>query len=171
MCETNLILGLLGMPPESARNCTQEISPIHNGEFRETVNGEPIFLKSSDKRRYKTTIICKDLNSPLVDKIWIGSQINVGCIQNLWQAIDIGKTEITLVRPPVKNSIGAINEEGVPVRFTFFDSNNTVTIAEPKNTRIFVYFRPWLTMYVTNFRLETNEWGMSGGWRLDMEEI
>lgn len=171
MCETNLILGLVGMPPESARNCTQEISPIPNGEFRETVNGERIFLKSNDKKRYRTTIICKDLNSPLIDKMWVGSQINVGCIQNLWQAIDAGKTEVTLVRPPVKNSVGVINEEGIPVRFQLSSEGNKVTIEKPRETKVFVYFRPWLTMQITNFRLETNEWGMSGGWRLDMEEI
>ena len=44
MSETNLILGLIGMPPESARNCTQTISPIPNGEFQKTINGESIFL-------------------------------------------------------------------------------------------------------------------------------
>lgn len=171
MCETNLILGLVGMPPESARNCTQEISPIPNGEFHETVNGERIFLKSNDKRRYRTTIVCKDLNSPLVDRMWIGSQISVGCIQNLWQTIDPGKVEVTLVRPPVKNSVGVINEEGIPVRFKLSSEDNIVVIEKPIKARVFVYFRPWLTMQVTNFKLETNEWGMSGGWRLDMEEV
>ena len=170
MSETNLILGLVGMPPESARNCTQIISPIPNGEFQKTVNGESVFLKSNELKKYKSTIMCKDVNIPIIDKIWIGSQINVGCIQNLWQSIEPGKTEVILIRPPVKDSVGVLNEEGQEIPFEL-ESDNKVKIVKTYEEKIFVYFRPWLTMQVTNFQLETDEWGMSGGWKLELEEV
>lgn len=170
MNETNLILGLVGMPPESARNCTQLISPISNGEFQKTINGESVFLKSNELKKYKSTIKCKDVNTPIIDKIWIGSQINVGCIQNLWQTIEPEKTEVILIRPPVRESVGAIDEEGNQIKFEL-SQDNKVKITKTYEKRIFVYFRPWLTMYVTNFQLETDEWGMSGGWKLELEEV
>lgn len=169
MSETNLILGLVGMPPESARNCTQTLSPIPNGEFKKTVNGELVFLKSSELKKYKSVITCKDVNTPIIDKIWIGSQINVGCIQNLWQSIDPGKTSVILIRPPVKNSIAVVDENGDNIHYELDDSE--VKLSGSYTGKIFVCFRPWLTMQVTNFQLETNEWGMSGGWKLELEEV
>lgn len=170
MGETSLILGLVGMPPESARNCKQKISPIPNGEFRKTINGESVFLKSNELKKYKSVIECKDINAPIIDKIWIGSQINVGCIQNLWQSIEPKDNEAVLIRPPVSESVGAIDAIGKQIRFELLDDNK-IKITKPSEKRIFVYFRPWLTMQVTNFYLETDEWGMSGGWKLELEEV
>jgi hypothetical protein len=169
MVETNLILGVAGLPPESARNCQQELSPIPNGEFKKSINGTPLFLETSERRRYKSVISCKDVNSPLIDGIWVGSQITVGCIQNLWQAIPSGELEIELIRPAVEGSICVVNELGDPIKFQLTD--NKVELYRIYNEKIFVCFRPWMVMQVTNFLLETNEWGMSGGWKLFLEEI
>ncbi|MCR5224463.1 MAG: hypothetical protein K6C34_00070 [Alphaproteobacteria bacterium] len=36
---------------------------------------------------------------------------------------------------------------------------------------VFICFRPWLTMQVVDFSLITDEWGMSGGWKLSLEEV
>ena len=98
MIETNLILGIPGLPPESARNCVQELTPIPNGEFKKSINGNLMFLETTQRRRYRSVISCHDINSAICDEIWIGTQISVGCIQNLWQTIEIGKTEINLIK-------------------------------------------------------------------------
>jgi len=169
MSESNLILGVTGLPPESARNCVQELYPIPNGEFKKSINGNLLFLESTERRRYRSVISCKDINSPIIDGIWIGSQINVGCIQNLWQSINIGETKTGLIRPPVNDSVSVVNSAGKPIKFSLID--NEVILEQTHQEKIFVCFRPWLTMKVVDFSLETNEWGMSGGWKIILEEI
>lgn len=169
MNETNLILGIAGLPPESARNCVQELSPIPNGQFKKSINGDLLFLETNERKRYKSVISCKDVNSPLVDGIWVGSQITVGCIQNLWQSIEVGEIKIRLVRPAVAGSVCAVNNFGEPIKFKLVD--NDIELYKPYNEKIFVCFRPWLTMQVTDFLLTTDEWGVSNGWKLLLEEI
>ena len=169
MYETNLILGIAGFPPESARNCVQELSPIPNGEFKKSINGDPLFLETSTRKRYKSVISCKDVNSPLADSIWVGSQIMVGCIQNLWQAINPGEQRIRLVRPAVAGSVCSVNNFGDPIKFRLLD--NEVDLYKPYDEKVFICFRPWLTMQVVDFSLITDEWGMSGGWKLSLEEV
>ena len=169
MSETNLILGIAGLPPESARNCIQELSPIPNGEFKKSVNGNLMFLETTERRKYRSVISCCDVNTPIIDKLWIGSQINVGCIQNLWQAILPGETQIKLIRPAVAGSVNTVNNFGEPIPFHLLD--NDLRLYEPCNDKIFVCFRPWLVMQITNFVLRTNEWDMEGGWKLELEEI
>lgn len=169
MSETNLILGIAGLPPESARNCTQELFPIPNGEFKKSVNGDLMFLETAERRRYRSVISCTDVNTPIVDKIWIGSQINVGCIQNLWQVILPGETQITLIRPAVAGSISVVNNFGEQIPFQLRDNN--LRLYNSCQDKIFVCFRPWMMMQVTNFVLRTTEWDMEGGWKLELEEI
>jgi hypothetical protein len=169
MCETNLILGVCGLPPESARNCKQELAPIANGEFKKSINGDLLFLESNERRRYRSVISCTDTNSPIIDGIWIGTQLSVGCIQNLWQAINPGELKVRLIRPAVEGSICAISQLGDPVRFKV--DGDEVELYRTYEEKIFVEFRPWLIMKVINFSLETNEWGMSGGWKLILEEV
>lgn len=169
MNESNLILEMIGLPPESARNCVQELYPIPNGEIKKSINGNILFLEATERKKYKSIISCKDINTPIIDGIWIGSQINIGCIQNLWQAINPGKQSIQLIRPAVNNSVCAIDKFGNPVEFTI--DGDEVTLTKTHDERIFICFRPWLTMKVIDFSMETNEWGMSGSWKLITEEI
>ena len=169
MNESNLILGVFGLPPESARNCIQELYPIPNGEFKRSINGDMLFLESTERKRYKSTISCKDLNTPIIDGIWVGSKVNVGCIQHLWQSISPGDTATTLIRPAVDSSICVIDKSGNPLKFNY--SNNIISIYKTHQERIFVCFRPWLAMQIIDFSMETNEWSMSGGWKLVLEEI
>jgi hypothetical protein len=169
MSETNLILGVAGLPPQSARNCKQELSPILNGEFKRSINGNLLFLETNERKRYKSAISCKDVNSPLIDGIWIGTQLSVGCIQNLWQSIDAGERKTRLVRPPVADSVCVVDNLGDAIRFELRDDE--VELPRIYGEKVFVCFRPWLVMKVVDFSLETDEWGMTGGWRLVVEEV
>ncbi|MDR0678309.1 MAG: hypothetical protein LBF44_02105 [Holosporaceae bacterium] len=101
--------------------------------------------------------------------IWVGSQIVVGCIQNLWQIINPGELKIRLIRPAVDKSICVINNLGDPIKFKL--TNDEVELHKPREDKTFVGFRPWLTMKVIDFLLETDEWGTSSGWKLTLEEI
>ncbi len=169
MTETNLIIGTAGLPPQSARNCKQELSHISNGEFKKTINGNLVFLSGNERHRYKSSIVCKDINSPLADSFWIGSQVLIGCIQNLWQLIDPGKTRISLMRPAVSNSIYVVNNIGEKIKFK--QKDNDVELYRPYENNVFVCFRPWMTMLVTDFSLEADEWGTNNGWNLQTEEV
>ena len=35
----------------------------------------------------------------------------------------------------------------------------------------FLTYRPFLTMLVKDYYLETDEWGLTVGWRLELEEV
>jgi len=169
MGETNLILGLPGLPPESARNCHQELVPIANGEFRKSVNGNLLFLETVERKRYKSVVSCRDVNTPLVDELWIGSQITVGCIQNLWQAVNPGDLRVRLIRPAVAGSVSVVNNFGDAIKFKEID--NEVELYRPHEYKVFVCYRPWLVMIITDFSLETDEWGVNSGWKLSLEEV
>jgi hypothetical protein len=170
MHESDLILGVAGLPPESARNCRQELFPIANGEFRKSINGNLMFLESNKRKRYGSIVSCRDINSPVVDKIWVGSQIMVGCIQNFWQSIEANSSSVKLIRPPVDKSVTVVDNFGEYIRFDLTDGDE-VRLYRMYTERIFVCFRPWLNMYVTDFAVETDEWGMNGGWKIVLEEV
>ena len=93
----------------------------------------------------------------------------VGCIQNLWQSIEPGEMCLRLVRPAVAGSVYAVNNFAEKIKFKEID--NTVQLYRPYEERIFVCFRPWLTMHVINFTLKTDEWGAKSGWQLMLEEV
>lgn len=164
-----IILGIAGLPQERARNCTQELIPIANGNFKKSINGNLLFVETSKRQKYRSVISCSDSLSPIIDKIWIGSQINVGCIQNLWQIIRPGETILDLIRPAVSDSIRVINKLGQNVPYSVSGKRILLKKSSPQKT--FVSFRPWLTMLVTNFSMKTKEWEMESGWKLESEEI
>ncbi len=164
-----ILLGISGLPQERARNCVQELTPIANGNFKKSVNGNLLFLETSQRQKYRSVIFCSDSQSPIIDKIWIGSQINVGCIQSLWQIIRPGETILDLIRPAVSDSIHVINTLGENVMHSI--SGNRILLKKSSPQKTFVSFRPWLTMLVTNFSMKTNEWKMESGWELESEEI
>ncbi len=164
-----IILGISGLPQERAKNCVQELFPVANGEFKKSINGNLLFVETSDRQKYRSVILCRDLFSPIIDRVWIGTQINVGCIQNLWQVIYPGEISVDLIRPAVADSINVVNHLGQSV--PFFVSENRITLKELSDQKVFVNFCPWLTMMVTNFSMKTNEWEMECGWKLESEEI
>ena len=169
MSESNLFFGVLGLPPASARNCIQELSPIPNGEFRRSINGGMLFLESTERRRYKSVISCKDLNTPIIEGIWIGAHVNIGCIQTLSQSIRPGEHSAKLIRPAVNGSINVVDKSGNPIKFDYY--NDEVSITAPRKDPIFVHFCPWLLMQLIDFSMQTDEWGMTGAWKLALEEV
>ena len=164
-----IILGISGLPQERAKKCVQELFPIANGDFKKSINGNLLFVETSNRQKYRSIISCSDSLSPIIDKIWIGSQINIGCIQNLWQIIRPGETILDLIRPAVSDSIRVIDKLGQNVPYSVSGKRILLKKSSPQKT--FVSFRPWLTMLVTNFSMKTNEWEMESGWKLESEEI
>lgn len=169
MHNSNLIINLAGHSSYSISNCTQELTPIPNGEFRKSINGNLLFLETSERHKYRSTIICKDGNAPFSNGIWIGSHVFIGCVQSLWQVVEPGHKQILLIRPAVAGSICVFNNFGDNIRFRIRD--NEISLQQKYEDKVFVCFRPWLSMKVIDFVLETDEWNMKGGWKLQLEEI
>lgn len=163
--ETTLILSRGGLPPLSARGCSQELTPLSQGQFKRTVNGELIFIGIQGKK-YKTTISCQDVTVIATDDLIPGSIIEVSCIQPLWQKVIGGKA--TLERTPVLGSITVVSEDKKPVQLIRCEENNveiaTLDVA-------YVCYRPILAMRLISYSLKMNEWGLKSGWTLELEEV
>jgi hypothetical protein len=152
----------------SARGCIQHLLPIESGELRRTINGALIYTGKVLTHKYRSLITCQDKATLALEGFWRGSELRVGCIQRLWQKT-MG-AQVLLERDPVVDSVFAINcnQEARKIEEV---KGRKVVLEEGFATEIYVSYRPWLDMRVVNFSLITNEWGLSAGWRLELEEI
>lgn len=143
VAETVLQLSGVGVPLYSARGLSQTLTPIEAaGDLRRTVNGVLVDLSLSRFRKYATSISGEDQRPPAVDGVWQGKIVTVDCISELsYLTGRAGSPE----RTPVA---GSSYVEGA-----------------------FTFFRPQLTMMVTSFNVETDEWGVVISWEMGLEEV
>lgn len=168
--ETELTLSLGGLPPLSARGCYQELTPVVQGLWRRTLNGILTYIGLEDVK-YKTLITCKDKTVIATESFLPGNPLEVGCIQRIWQKVDLDKDNksIKLKRPAVKGSVFVVNELGENEDIK--ELNEQEITFNNRDELMFVSYRPVLTMMVKDFKLHVDEWGMTGGWSLMMEEV
>ncbi len=171
MNETDLTLEFLGkgnsLPPFSARECIQTLTPLPQGTLRRTINGVLVHIGNKGHRKFQSTISCKDKASPALDGIWKGDLVKVGCIQSLIQTVAEGRGRIQLEREAVSLAL--------------YDGKGKIWRVEKEEDRWisfssefpggFIGYRPLLTMVVKNYHLETDEWNLSVGWSLELEEV
>lgn len=169
MAESVLKISDVGFPPLSLRGCVQELSPIPNGEMKKTINGKLVYIKHSESQKYKTTIKCNDTNCPALGNLSVGNIVVISCIQNIWQQCDSSNTEITLSRLPVADSIVVIDKIGTHLRYKI--DGTKLEILDKTNYEIFVSFCPYLTMLITDFNTETDEWNLSTKWSISAIEV
>lgn len=163
--ETELILTRGGFPPLSARGCSQELSPIALGQFHRTINGNLVFLGVQGKK-YRSLITCRDQTAFASDDLYPGLELEVSCIQRLWQKA-LGN-HLILERDPVMGSVLATDVQRQPVEI-IEHKNREVTVSSSQGS--YVGYRPILKMRVISYALTTHEWQKLGGWRLELEEI
>jgi hypothetical protein len=168
--ETELILSVGGMPPLSARGCIQQIMPIPQGNLRRTINGELIYV-GRPIAKYRSVIYCTDKASLATEGLSPGVTIQVGCIQRLWQKVlpDPDNKPIMLERTPVSDSVIVIDEQQRHLEIESVDKQE-IRLKSREGT-CFVSYRPWLNMKTVRYNLQTNEWGLTAGWHLELEEI
>lgn len=169
MAESVLSISNIGFPPLSLRGCTQELSPIPNGEMKKTVNGDLVYIKHSEIQKYKTVIRCKDTNCPALGNLGVGSIAVISCIQNIWQQCDSATEEIELSRTPADNSIVVINNDGTKLKYK--SNGRKIQVLNKTDGEIFISFRPCLTMLITDFKTETDEWNLSTSWSISAVEM
>ena len=82
-------LASMQLTPYSARGLTQSLDPITgsggSGDnwLRRDVNGYLRSVADTRFRKYKSTISCKDGESPCLDDAWIGMTCEVSCVCEL----------------------------------------------------------------------------------------
>lgn len=132
-----------GVPPYSARGLRQSLTPIEaSAAARRTVNGTLVDLSASQFRKYASRITCRDMTAPALDGIWPGQILTVECVAELaYEDTTDGAAQRTAVAGSQRTEAG------------------------------FVFYRPQLTMMVTGFETDFDEWGAECGWTLDLEEV
>ena len=137
-----LTLSGIGVPPYSARGASQTLEPIQaSQQLRRTINGELIDISRAEFRKYRSTISCVDQQPPAIDGVWPGRVLTVGCISEL----------------------SYLTAGGAPARPLVSGSSRT--------EGDYTFYRPSLTMRVVAFSQDTDEYGATVSWSLQLEEV
>ncbi len=138
---TLLVISPIGLPSYACRGIKQTLSPSSgSSNLRRDVNGTLVDLTPPQLKKYKTTITCDDMESPSLDGVFPGSVVTIDCVSELSYLTAGGSPQRAVVP-------GSTRAEGD-----------------------FTYYRPQLVMLVTDYEMETDEWGAKVSWRLDAEE-
>lgn len=170
MSETDLILEIIGkgnlLIPSSAREITQTLTPFSQGTLRRTINGNLVSVGHKGHRKFSSVLSCKDKVAPAFEGLWQGTFLKVGCIQSLNILIPQGAKKVQLERDSLSVhlvdfagkiwSVGKVAERWLSIPPIFPGG--------------YVIYRPWLIMGVKNYHLETDEWGLTVSWTLELEE-
>lgn len=167
MIETRLVISRGGFPPFSARGCTQSLTPIETGALRRTVNGELLYLSGPCHQKYCSIIRCEDQESPALDNLWPGEQVEISCIQYLWQKLQ--NTKSILDRPARPDSIKVVDD--AQTSYAFHLDQQQITLETKSLGPWYVAYQPLLKMRVVTFSLEHQEWGEKNPWVITLEEI
>jgi hypothetical protein len=139
---TDLVLDPIGVVPYSARGLDQTFAPIGmSAVLKRTVLGDLDNVASDVFKLYKSSITCEDLNVPGLDGIFAGTVLTVDCIFEM----------------SYKTAGGS--------------PSRTVVPGSSRTQGIFTFYRPRLTMVITDFNYRKNDWGVNVSWQLDLEEI
>ncbi len=170
MTETDLTLEIIDkgdmLTPFSVRECTQTLSLLPQGILRRTINGNLVFVGHLGHQKFISTITCKDRSAPALSGVWKGTRLKVGCIQFLTQNILKNSKQVELDRLPLECHLMDKEDHSIP---TARVEEKIVYLPDAfPGGRI--SYRPSLIMVVQNYALETDEWGLSVGWSMDLEE-
>lgn len=139
---TLLTLAPLTVPPYSARGIVQTLDPIPLAyNGARTVDGTLINFSLPTMRKLRSVITCRDMDGPKLNGVWQGQVVTVGCVV---ERRFLTATE-TADRPVVA---GSTRTEGV-----------------------YTYFRPLLTMMITNYTEQFEEWAAATNWQMELEEV
>jgi hypothetical protein len=125
----------------SARGLSQTLDPIDAASVTaRTVNGALIDLSPTQFRKFKSQVSCTDVEGPALDGIWPGMVVSVDCVAEL----------------------GYPTSSGTPAR--------EIVPGSERVNATWTYYRPRLTMLVTNTSVSLDEYGRAVQWTLDLEE-
>jgi hypothetical protein len=171
MMSTDLKLEFVGkgdlIPPFSARECHQTLTTIPQDVMRRTVNGDLVCVNKGGHKKFLSTIKCKDKAPPAFDGLWKGMILKVGCVQSVTQHVNTGTLSVQMDREGFDHHLFGYRGGAWPTT----PSQNRWMSISPGFPGGFMTYKPILLMMVKTYVLETDEWGLSVGWTLDLEEI
>lgn len=139
--DTLLVISAFGMPLYSARGITQNYTPIDiDGQFERSINGTLIDLSYSPWRKFKTVISCTDINSPPLDALYKGLQVDISCVFE-FKYLTVGGSA---TRTAVEDSARIVDD--------------------------YTFYRPVLTCLITNITDSRDEWSAQSAWQIEAEE-
>ena len=168
--ETILTLGDLVIPAGAGRNISQTLQFIDNGDVRRTINGTLTDLTRVVNRKFESQISTIDQATPAITELFKGQAILVECISKLRQNVFPASTTETLIRDPVVSSVLGRDSSGAPINPTIVGGTGNRDITFAVNI-VLIEFRPILNMMVLANSINTDEYGASEGWTLDLEEV
>ena len=170
MSETGLTLESLGkgksFPPFSTRECIQTLTPVSHGSLRRTINGALVHVGYKGYRKFHSTIACKDKVPPAFEGLWKGDLLKVGCIQALTLAVPEKASTVQLEREALFLHLYDITTKRWPAKQ---ETDRWISLPSDFPGGFITYY-PILLMMVKTYHLETDEWGVTVGWRLELEE-
>lgn len=145
-----LALSGIGVPPFSVRGATMTLEPVPQAaQLRRTINGTLVDVAQPQFRKYLATIRCTDQQPPAFDGIWPGRGTQVECLAELAVA--------GIVEEPTEEGTGPpFGRPHVP--------------GSIRHESGFTFYRLILTMRVTHFSIDRDEWGAATSWTLMLEE-
>lgn len=142
MSTTILTLSGIGIPDYAGRGLTQSLTPIAQGrQIVRDVNGTLHDLSNPSFQKYASSIAGDDIDPPVIDRVWPGMSLTVGCISELSYLTAGGSPSRSVVS-------GSSRVEGA-----------------------YTFYRPLLTMRIMNFSTSTDEYSAAVSWQLDLEEV
>lgn len=144
MVDTVLELTGVGVVPYSTRAATQTLEPIQQAfaNVYRDVNGTLRNAGGEQFQKYKSTISCTDQRPVALDGVWIGKVVTVSCVAHL----------------SYPTSSGSMLQRSVVSGSSFEEGDWT-------------FYRPQLTMMVTAFSTQTDEYGAEVSWTMSLEEV
>ncbi len=140
--QTVLAISVMGLPLYSARGLSQTLEVIDGAKMmRRSINGVLTDLAHSQFRKYKSKITCSDIRAPALDGVWPGMTVVVDCAAYLTYPTG-----------------------GTPQR-------TVVPGSAPYSESGYVMYQPRLTMLVTAFTSQLDEYPCDVAWELDLEEV
>jgi len=141
--DTLLTISGFGTMLYQARGLTQTLEVIKAASQNErTVNAVLTDISNPAFRKYASKITCTDINAPPLDNVWPGMTVTVGCAAYLCY--------------PTGRS-------GSPGREVMSGSDFVLGN--------FTFYRPVLTMLISDFHEAAEEWKADVSWELDLEEV
>ncbi len=151
------------------RGCTQTLYAFGEAGVR-TLSGKWIQSPHVCKKKYRSTIFCKDLYPVSLEGIWPGDILGVHCVQRFITSAVTSGERVHLHRKPVQGSFLFHTEEGEETVEDIEEDNQYVTVPQHFKTG-FLSYRPLLHMVLLTFSFETHEWKRASGWKMELEEV
>lgn len=176
--ETSLYIEGVYFPEGSARGCTQELFPLPHAQsmFQRTTNGDLVFLGAPDSLKYRTVIRCNDQKTPVFAHKNLGDLLTVHCIQYLAQPLDqvMERNGRNVFGAKLSRSFITDSLNGYVAHEKLSDpifSDDTWVWTNAAHEKMYVLYRPILSMRLRDFHILHNEWGMDAGWKMILDEV